>query len=201
MSLEHERIVHTDAPSPEQLMRMAQIGVRSAVRREKLRKMPKNRDPRGYYVIDELDKFETSPYQFEDHLLQTRHRMSVRVGSREPDLIRNKPKTWSLKFYDVFYARNEAEEQAWTGERTAYRFEWSRTQTLLAERSFHAVGLEKPDHDIADYILNFSLPDDAASTLYFNSQMEQITSSGAEELAQNLDEYFGEVERVHSMSK
>lgn len=100
-----------------------------------------------------------------------------------------------MKYYDTYWANADG---TWLGERTLYRFEWNRTRTLLAERTFRLVGIDQPDFDMGEQILNFSFPDDAADIWHAQQQVETVTRDDCEELIRDATNYFEEIEAIHN---
>lgn len=191
MAVDFERIIHPNAPDPQQLRRLASVGINSAVSRDKLRHLQRSNN--SHYFIDEIDRQGSRVVgdRIED-LVHIRHRMSGRVGARNEV---GQPRIWSLKYYDTYWANADG---TWLGERTLYRFEWNRTRTLLAERTFRLVGIDQPDFDMGEQILNFSFPDDAADIWHAQQQVETVTRDDCEELIRDATNYFEEIEAIHN---
>lgn len=193
MSLEHERIISPDAPTPTQLHKLAAIGISSAASRERLKHL--KRSGRAHYFIDEIDLAgDFSPA--EDEIVQIRHRMAGRVGVRPP--APGSPKSWSLKYFDTFWA--ESKPGVWLGGRTLYRFEWNRMRTTLAERTLRVVGIDRPDESLDAYLDRFSVRDDDITMLSVKQDVENVTSEDCEDLMRDASDYFGVIDRMQKIA-
>jgi len=174
-------------PTPDQLHRLASIGVSSAAERQKLRSMAKYK--RAHFFVDEVDM----PLDHEDQVEVgfVRHRMAGRVGIRAAT--HQSPKIWSLKFFDTYFV--EQEPGKWVGERTLYSFEWNRLRVEMARRSIKLISdyEESVEHGIDDLIDNFSVPEDMASMWHVRSQMEQVTADDCEELIEEAARYYSQL--------
>lgn len=190
MSINHENIVHHNAPTPEQLHKLASIGAGSAAARQRLKQM--SRTKRAHFFIDEIDLLDTSAFDAEE-LSQIRHRMAGRVGVKES--ADGSPKTWSLKYYDTYWVEHEAGQ--WLGERTLYRFEWDRLRTNMAERTFRLIGLDRPECDLSDYIDHFTVRDDTPDILYAQQQIETVSIEDCAELINNAGEYYQKIDMLY----
>ncbi len=189
MSLETERLVHEQAPTQEQLRNLAFIGVKSAVQRERLRTL--NRASNAHYFVEEIDLL--GDVNLEDVPVQMRHRLAMRVGVRPPK--DGMPKIWSLKFLDTYSV--EARPGEWQFERSTYRFEWTRSKTLMADRATRLVCLGDYIPDELDWYLDrFSIPNDAIDILAASEQLRMVTADDCDELTNEVTSYLNVVEGV-----
>jgi len=191
MSIEAERLVHADAPTQEQLQRLASIGIRSAVDRGRFKSIQRKRQ--AHYFIDELDLLADGVVE-EDTPTQIRHRMAVRIGVRPPQ--ENLPKTWSLKYFDTYFV--EAQPGEWKGERSVYQFEWTRSRILMANRTLRLVGFEAPydQDDLEAQLDHFKIRDDDAAILRVSEELRTVTEDDCEELIKDMTDYFTVVDSV-----
>jgi hypothetical protein len=190
MSIEAERIVHENPPTPEQLHTLASIGVKSAVSREKLRTL---RNTKGvHYFVDELDHI-VSTSESEELPMQIRHRMAVRIAARPPE--NRTDKIWSLKYYDTYFVESRNSPGNWLGERSTYRFEWTRSKVIMADRTLKLLGFSLVDDDSIERDLdNFSIPDDYAAILNANNEMKMVSSEDCDDIIKDMSKYFTSVE-------
>lgn len=193
MSLEHERIINSDAPTPTQLHKLAAIGISSAASRERLKHL--KRSGRAHYFIDEIDLAGDFSLA-DDEIVQIRHRMAVRVGVRPPEP--GLQKSWSLKYFDTFWA--ESRPGVWLGGRTMYRFEWNRNRATLAERTLRVVGIDRPDETLDSYLDRFSVRDDDAAILSVRQDVENVTGEDCEDLMRDASDYFGVIDRMQKIA-
>jgi hypothetical protein len=183
-SLEHERLIHSNTPSPEQLFRLASVGISEANRRRRLKRSPLSReDNRAYYFISELDSLN----EHSDEPLEIRHRMAGRMGRK---LVGRYNPVWSLKFFDTYWVQQD--DEVWQAERTRYRFEWDRSGTLLSERyiRFLRTDTETKSLDIGDAIDNFSFADDEVAIWQAKGELEIVTSEDCELLIGDVRDYY-----------
>ena len=184
MSIDIERRISDTPPTPEQLHKLAAIGVSSAVAREKLRMHPSQLNAR--FVSDELDLDTDTACDNEDLPSRARHRLTMRFGARlseEGERIR------SLKYASTYSV--EFAPEFWVAERATHRFEWTRQKVLLAERAIIITGLGEPQVEtLADVFDNFKLRDDSVDILHASDQFQEITADDCEELIADMDEYF-----------
>jgi len=184
MSIDIERRVSETPPTPEQLHKLAAIGVNSAVAREKLRMHPTQHNAR--FVSDELD-FDTDTADDGDSLpSRARHRLTMRFGARLSD---EGERIRSLKYASTYAV--EFAPEYWVAERATHRFEWTRQKVLLAERAIIMTGLGEPARDtVADALEVFELKDDTVELLHASDQFQEITADDCDELIADMAEYF-----------
>ena len=194
MSFEIERRVSENPPSPAQLKELATLGMRSAVARERFRTL--SRIKNAHYYIEEVDRED---FMLDDGYLPVsiRHRMALRVGSRPST--HGLPRTQSLKIIDTYFAQDNV--GTWRGERSTYRFEWSRARTLMADRTLRLVGFgeEYPgvDNPLEYRLDHFRINDDAIPMLAVTDDLSMVTSDDFEELQKDMREYINALpERV-----
>ncbi len=191
MPIESERLIHDNAPTTEQLRRLASVGVKSAVTRERFKTLRRSKGV--HYFVDELDLLIDATQR--DEPAQVRHRMAVRIGVRPPS--QDTPKVWSLKYFDTYSV--EPEPGVWRAERSTYRFEWTRNQILMADRALRLVGFNTPhDEDLDYYLDHFSIDDDSAAILEVEDDIRMVTADDCEELIKDTSEYFRVVDAVES---
>ena len=192
MSLEAERLVHDNPPSAEQLHTLASVGVRSAVSRERFKTLKRTRGV--HYFIDELDLLADAQVE-EDTPQQIRHRMAVRVAARPPQ--DGTEKVWSLKYFDTYSVESQKEPGTWVGERSTYRFEWTRSRVLMAERALRLVGFPTVREDNLESDLeHFRVFDDDAAILSVSDELRMVSSDDCDELIRDMSEYFSVIESI-----
>lgn len=193
MSLETERLIHDNPPAPEQLHELVSIGVRSAIARERLRTLRSVK--RAHFFVDELDLLMNISFDKVEPA-QVRHRLAARIGARPAGY--ENPKTWTLKYIDTYFV--EAAPGAWIGERSTYRFEWTRERVLMADRAIKLVGLEPlytEDQELDVSLEHFSVRDDTATILHATEQLKLITADDCDELIADVSNYLTVVESVY----
>lgn len=192
MPFDAERLIHDNPPTAEQLHSLASIGIRSAVSRERFKSLKQTRG--AHYFVDELDFLADISVQ-EDTPTQIRHRMAVRVGARPPQ--DGLAKVWSLKFFDTYFVQSQSTPDAWVGERSTYRFEWTRGRVLMADRALKIVGLpELYEESLENDLEHFRLRDDAAAILQASNELRTVSADDCEELKLDMMEYFSVLESV-----
>lgn len=145
-----------------------------------------------YHAVDTLDSIiETK----EDQRLESiRHSIGVRMGKRA---IADAQNIWRLEFHDSyhvgFYSNTKMKALA------KYEFEWSEEEVLLARRRTTLVS----DYDqqrtlsLADDILGFYMPDDAASILDAELKFEQVTDEECVKFTRDTAAFYAHVDEVH----
>jgi len=192
MSLDAERLIHENPPAIDQLQTLASVGVRSAVSRERFKTLSRTRGV--HYFIDELDLLSDTQVE-EDTPMQIRHRMAVRVAARPPQ--DGLPKTWSLKYFDTYFVESPSTPGSWVGERSTYRFEWTRSRILMADRTLRLVGFPSPREESLENDLEyFKVRDDDAAIIGVSDQMRMVSGDDCEELIKDMSNYFSVVESV-----
>jgi hypothetical protein len=200
MMSNYEHYIGEDTPTHSQLRRLASIGVRLAVHRDKLRlfsrRTPEGMNVKAHYVVDELDIFDNHALE-EGDLNRISHRMAIRIGSRRGD---DGLKVMSLKFFDT-YAIEDHESGVRLGERTRYRFEWNRARILMADRTFRLIGVYHPEDELEYYLDRLNFPDDTADILYAEQQLGTVTEGDCEQIIEAAHDYFGKVDSMHDYVK
>jgi hypothetical protein len=192
MSFETERLIHENAPMPDQLQALASVGMRSAVSRGRLKTANlKSRTRPLHYFIDEYNAYVDSPT--DAAFLQVRHRMTASVGAKQGD---GEERRRTLALFDVYFI--EPETGGETAVRSVYKFEWTRRRTLLAQRTLSVLS-EHSSNGIAldDYLDRFSIADDAASMLGVSEEMRTVTAEDCDDLTETMAEYMGVIESIH----
>lgn len=195
---QRERIIPENAPTHEQLRRLAAIGVNSAVQRNTLKHVRRRREGMtepSHYVVDEIDLMGDALLD-QDEPTQVRHRMAIRVGARRRD---DEPKVLSLKFFDTYWVEHAPGE--WRGERTLYRFEWNRSSVLMAERAFRLIGIEQPDMDLEYYLDHLAIKDDMADIWHAEQEVGTVTSGDCEQIITAAHDYFSVVDALHERAR
>lgn len=185
-----ESLIHEDAPTPEQIQRLAQVGVRSAVLRHRLKTYTRSR--RAHYFIDELDMLSDGELSMpnDNFPQEIRHRIAGRVGTRTNE---DGSRVWSLKYFDTQWVNSE--DAGWQASRVLYKFECDRRKTLMASRAIRFVSNSGgEDKDLQDYIDNFYIPEDEPTILAANESLSQVTAEDCEGLTAQLEEYFATIE-------
>lgn len=186
-----ERIVTDTPPTPEQLHKLASIGMSSAAARERI--LSRKEKKRAHFVIDELDLLLHTA-QDSDEPSQVRHRIAMRVGAYPAS--RDSEKQWTLKYADTYSV--EATPGIWTAERSTYRFEWTRSKILLAKRTIQLFGVDAwQGETVEDELDHFHLRDDSAEILHASNQFETLTSDDCDELMRDMSEYFGAIDAIN----
>lgn len=186
--LNHEQIIHEDAPEPAQIKRLASVGIASAAARRRLKTL--QRSKRAHYFVEEVD-FLAESTEGSDFPNEIRHRMAGRVGLK---LVDGYSKVWSLNYFDTYWFNSE--NAGWQAARALYRFKWDRSRTLLAERSLRMVG-DTVDNDIgslADQIDSFRVLDDDAALLLARDDFRRVTADECEVLIKESQDYFSVIE-------
>lgn len=196
MPFDTERLIHDNPPTPEQLHTLASIGVRSAVSRESLKTLRRTSNA-AHFLVDELDLSFDMPTAEDDAIRQVRHRMAMRVGARPPQ--DGLGKVWSLKYFDTYFGYAEDAPEKWRGERSTYRFEWTRGKVLMAERSLRLVNFDSPyDKDeLEAHLDHFQLRDDDVAILQVQEELRAVTQPDCDELIKDTSEYFSVVDAVN----
>lgn len=191
MSIEAERYVNETPPTPEQLHKLASVGVRSAVSRKRFKTM-KSRSG-VHYFIDELDFLAEMPTDVEDPV-QVRHRIAARVAAYPAHA--GGAKSWSLKYFDTYFT--EPTPGVWRGERSTYRFEWTRGRVLLAERTMRLIGFGVDPIDTVEETLDrLHLPDDTVPLLQVENELQAVTDKDCEDLIVDMSNYFSTVDTMN----
>lgn len=184
----HEYVIGDNPPLPSQLRVLANIGARSAAMRDQLRS-PKKLN--GHYCVDEVDllNFDTD----EADLSRIRHRMAIRIGKKAIDSDVGE-KVWSLKYFNRHFVEQDPGE--WVSSSVQYSFEWSRRQTLLAQRSVRVVDERQPpieEKSLGDEILDFHLPDNFSEMWHVRSDYEHVTKEDVDMQIKELSEYYDSI--------
>lgn len=192
MMPERERIVHENPPTPQQLQKLANIGMRSAAAREKLRSPSKIK---GHYCVDEID-FEL-PLSVAQDPAQIRHRVAVRAGRRLDAVPGTDGATLpvhSLKYFN-HYSVYDLSRKDYMSSRIQYKFEWTRGKALLAQRSLRFIDQTQPsiDNDLGDDILQFRLDDDAAQMLHTEEEFRHLSYGDVELQIEEMEQYYQHV--------
>ncbi len=179
----HEVIVPENAPAPEQLFRLAAIGVRTAASRQRLRSM--RRTPKAHFFIDEVHFLNES--SFNDDPSEIRHRMAGRIGRKAVNSVALRE--WSLKFFDTFWVQQPNGE--WSAGRTRYRFEWNRSQTKLSERQIAVLESSGAgtSESIEDLIANRAQINDI-DLWQVRSDIASVNAEDCEQLIVDATEYY-----------
>ena len=190
MSFETERIIHEDAPTPAQLHKLAKIGIGSAAMKLSLRSIP--RAEGAHYFVDEMDLMDGLDFE----PLQARRRIAMRIGVRPP--ADGNSKVWSLRYFDTYHV--EPTPNDWKTMRSIYRFEWTRTRALLAERTLRIVGDQQSQLKTLDEYFDqgVSFRDDAAQILSVEEEMRAVSRGDCEEVIDAASDYFRLIDSVSS---
>jgi hypothetical protein len=190
MPFDAERLIHDNPPTPEQLHALAAVGVKSAVSRERFKTLKKNQGV--HYFIDELDHMIATEAE-EELPMQIRHRMAVRIAARPPQ--ERSDKIWSLKYFDTYFVESRDEPGNWVGERSTYRFEWTRARILMADRTLRLVGFPAPyEENLENDLEHFKVSDDDAAILQVSEEMRMVSSDDCDVLIKDMSDYFSVVE-------
>lgn len=191
MSFEAERYIHDNAPTPDQLQRLASVGMRSAVSRGRLRTVtPRTRNAPLHYFIDEYNAYVDSA---NEGFLQVRHRMTASVGAKN---IEGAEKRRTLTLFDVYFI--EPDSGGETAARAVYQFEWTRRRTLMAQKTLSVLSQESSNGVALDEQLDrFRVLDDAAAILGASEEMRMVTGEDCEDLAVDMSNYMDVIEAMH----
>jgi len=195
MSAEHERIIHDNAPSPEQLFRLASIGMGEVARRKRLKRSPYSRDDnRSYFFISEFGTY--NGIRESEKPLEIRHQMAGRMGRKTLERFNT---IWSLKYFDTFWVQQD--DETWQAERTRYRFEWDRKRTLLAERHIRFLRPSEMavDRDLADEIEAFSFADDEDIIWHTRGEIETVTDRDCDLLVEDVRSYYAHLAQAEGV--
>lgn len=185
MYTEPERLVADTPPTQDQLHQLASIGMRSAISRERVRQHQSYEH--AHFFNDHYDAHvNVSDLQLLPSKL--RHEMAIRVGARPAT--EGRSKLWSLKLIERFRVRDE--EGVWRAEHSTYRFQWTRSQVLMADRTLKLVGFDDIDRDVAlDWNPDtFSVADDLAEFMRISQEFGLISEGDCEELIKDTSDYF-----------
>lgn len=192
----HERIIHDDAPSPDQLFKLASVGMGAVARRKRLKPSPYSKDDnRAYYFISEFGTY--NGVRSSEKPLEIRHRLAGRMGRKT--LERYVP-IWSLKYFDTYWVQQN--DESWQAERTRYRFEWDRKQTLLAERQIRFMRPSEMavERDLADEIEAFSFPEGEDVMWHTRGQLEMVTRCDLDFLIGDVQTYYDSLKRIEGVA-
>lgn len=179
----HEVLVPENAPAPEQLFRLAAIGVKTAANRQRLRSM--QRTPKAHFFIDEVYFLNES--NANEDPSEIRHRMAGRIGRKAINSVALRE--WSLKFFDTFWVQQP--NGHWSAGRTRYRFEWDRARTTLSERSITILESTGATHSstIAE-LLESGLQLEETELWNVRSDIAAVTAEDCDQLIADASEYY-----------
>lgn len=195
MSINHEKLLLSNAPEPRQIDALARVGVGFAAKREQLKSLSSSK--RAHYHVDELDLCDTSE---SGDILQVRHRLAGRVGVRKDYENSSRP-IWSYKLFDTRWIYNG---EQWVASRALYKFEHNRVDTLMAERAIRVIGLNPVyGHDAdgltVDHLEHLLIQDDEAAFMGLRQDFEAVSSDDCNELMRSLQSYVQSVKVLNEI--
>lgn len=180
----HETLLPDTAPTPEQLFRLASIGVSTAMKSRRLRHM--QHTPKAHFFFDEIHLLNDIRHDGDPR--EIRHRIAGRIGRRACNEV--PLREWSLKFYDTYWV--EQGNGGWAAERTRYRFEWDQQRATLAEREIRVIGSEESGRDVTieGALENFSMAENEADLWHVRSEVESVTADDCEQIIRDAAAYY-----------
>lgn len=188
MNIHHERLLPDDTPTSEQLFRLASVGIVAATKRQRLRRS--RATPKAHMFVDELHLLRTPA---DGEVREIHHRMAGRIGRRAINDV--SIPAWSMRFLDSYWV--EQAEGHWLGQRSTYRFEWKKDQTMMARK--HTIFLENNQSDpqqtaLGDYDAQIrSLDDLSVDLLHAQMQIETVSAGDCDELIADAQQYYGQL--------
>lgn len=177
-------------PSVEQLEVLASIGA-SRPRRMQSSSALDDFQPK-YHAVDMLDMIVVS--EEGSGLERARHSIGVRMGRRAIDVVNE---VCRLEYVEAYRVEREMYQQIKAV--TKYEFEWNDETVLLARRTTTFSTYQERSHvkDIGDAVLNFYLPDDAASVLDAEVAYGQVSYEDCEQFIESTAAYYRQVNLVN----
>lgn len=183
---ETERLIHSDAPTPAQLRRLARIGFGHAVSRNKLRSA-KSLELKHYFADDLYGDFDEN----EEGLVSVNRRIAMRFGLVAS--LQDEASTAHLHYFDTQRTYSVFGESS-PPLQTVYKFEWSRGKVLLAERTLRLLGGDTVEPRSLDLYLDaVSIPDDIASVLEAEDAFRAVSEKDCAILIDEASAYFSRI--------
>jgi hypothetical protein len=180
----HERLpIHEDAPTPEQLHRLAGRCVLLGRQAERFRQLP-NTPERSHFmtapptiVVPGLDEAPAG-FSYE-------HRLAARVE-------RTDFRTWSMRLLATHLVSEQGVGRA--SDRHTYAFEWNSERAIMAERRIDIVpSVETPELiDMVDQ--GVAVPSEMAALWDLETQLRQVTAGDVELLTREVERHQGGVQ-------
>jgi hypothetical protein len=193
MSLHSEHLIAENAPTPQQMRRLALVGLSSAKGRQTLRRREAAGD---YYALDALESVVEIGSDGGE-LSSLRHTMGMRIGKRAVHGV----DIWRLEYYNSQHLPRQQQRRS-TSVSVRYEFEWNKEQTFVARRMVKL--LRQNDtmvkSDIGDDVDRFYIRDDEASILGTEVDFEQVTYDDSEDLIQETTAYYSLVDSLKKQS-
>ena len=169
-------------PTPEQLFKIASIGICLAKNQGKFRGS-REKENAHLFLADELEYVEIQKNDDQ----QTTHKFIGRVG-------RIGYKHWSMRLAEAYWVSKGGNDD---GYRLTYKFEWTDKDTLIAQRHLHA----KEDED--DIPFGFSINPETVDDLMFEpdflnavNQFGHVSKADAESLTRSMQLFSDTSARV-----
>ncbi len=183
MTVETERFIHENAPTPAQLRRLVRIGFGHAASRNKLRSAQSLE--LKHYFADDLNGFLD---ESDDGLVSVDRRIAMRYGFLRSDS--DKEGTAHLHYFDTQRTHTLSGESQ-VPIQTVYKFEWSRGRVLLAERSLRLLtGSVAEPRTLDSYLDAVSIPDDIASTIEAEDRLRAVHGQECDAIIDEASQYF-----------
>lgn len=176
----HEIITAENPPSAEQLFALSSLVMVNAKKFGKYRSMKTH--PRAHYGM-----FATSYLNecaSDEYPTEIRRMMAIRIGRKVIDNMAMKH--WSMKIYDTSWYERPGGD--WDGVRNRFSFEWTDKDVLMSERETYHV--PRPQDDLEDALVKFSIPDDLADMIHAEQQFAEVTAGDYDQLVEEINNYI-----------
>lgn len=192
MSLNSEHLIAKNSPTPQQMRRLALVGLSSTKERQALRRRESLGD---YYALDALESVIEIGSEGSE-LSNMRHTMGMRIGKRAVE----GADIWRLEYYDSQHLPRQQRRP--TSVNIRYEFEWNKERTLIARRAVKLLRQNDTvaSNDIGDDVDRFYIRDDEASILGTVVDFEQVTYEDSEDLIQETAAYYALVDSLKKQS-
>lgn len=188
MNIHHERILPDDAPTSEQLFRLASVGIVAATKRQRLRRSRST--PKAHMFVDELHLLRTPA---NGEVREIHHRMAGRIGRRAINDV--SIPAWSMRFLDSYWV--EQDEGHWLGQRSTYRFEWKKDQTMVAKKNtiyLDNAFSDEPETSAERFFEQVTRLDiTSVELLHAQMQLEEVSAGDCDELIADAQGYYGQL--------
>lgn len=183
-TVDDERLIHENAPTPMQLHRLASVGADFASRRQKFRPL-KRTDERAHYFVDSYETTQTEGAEG-DRYHDIDHRMAGRIALK---VVNGYEKVWRFSLFDTYIVSGDGPgDQA---ARSIYRFEWNRHETLRSERTIQAIGASaRTAMSVEESLDALSFHGDELPMLELHNDFSQVNADDCDELTRETAYYF-----------
>ncbi|MDB5168090.1 MAG: hypothetical protein JWO55_348 [Candidatus Saccharibacteria bacterium] len=176
-------------PAVNQLEKLALIG---GTRPRKAAYGASLHEQEKYFAIDSLDSIVVRGE--DENLESVRHSMGVRMGRRVINAVNE---VCRLEYVEAYHVECETHQQIKSV--TKYKFEWNKKEVLLARRATLLTTSQERGYirNIGDTVLNFYVPDDAASILDAEIACAEVTYDDCEQFIKDTNAYYKHVNLVN----